>query len=334
MKRIKYIDALKFVAIASVIILHIAAIWDSTAILDTSIKNSREIFRFGVPLFIMITGMLTLNKEIDLDIFFKKKSVRIVYPLIFFFIISYLLNVYTNFLEVYWYCWMVIGVYLTIPIVNIFVKNAKENEMNYLILMIIITSIIYSLAQIYEIKLALDLDFFIGPTSYLILGYYLSKKEFNLSTNKIILISAFIFIIVSIYEIYFHNGLYWNNRDILISNLNMSFPHIVQSSSVLIFIKNLYSSVGGLFGKIREILESHYINNIILSFSRSSYGIYLVHMILYIGYIKPYFENIHMTGTNTLISIAILSVVLLTVSWLIIVILSRIPIINKFSGYY
>lgn len=182
MNRIKYVDALKFIAIFSIILLHISYIWGNTMMCGEKFNNIREIVRFGVPLFLMVTGMLTLNREIDLELFFKKKFVRIVYPLVFFFIIAFICHVYSNFLTVYWYCWMVIGVYLAIPILNIFIKHANEKEMKYFILMFLLSSLIYTLAQHFGLKLALDLDFFIGPASYLILGYYLANKEFKISS--------------------------------------------------------------------------------------------------------------------------------------------------------
>lgn len=41
------------------------------------------IFRFCVPVFVMITGVLMLNKEGEIGVFFKKRFVRIGLPLLF-----------------------------------------------------------------------------------------------------------------------------------------------------------------------------------------------------------------------------------------------------------
>lgn len=334
MNRIKYVDTLKFLAIFSIILLHFTQIYKDVGICNIYFNNVKEIFRFGVPLFLMITGMLMLNREIDLKLFFKKKVVRIVYPLIFFFLIALLLGIYKNLFLTYWYCWMIIGIYLAIPIINIFIKNAKENELDYLILLIIISSLIFSIVKIFNLKIALDLDFFIGPSSYLILGYYLSKKEFKISSpNKIALISLIIFILVTIYKIFNKDYLYFNNTEWVLSLLNLSFPQIIQTASLFIFIKYLYESSKGVFGKIRHVLEYKYINNLILSISRSSYGIYLFHLILLRGYIQPVFSKFSLTGTNTFILIILSSTGLLIVSWIVIVILSKIPIVKNFSGY-
>lgn len=334
MNRIKYVDMLKVIAIFSIILLHVLSIFDTTEVMNLAFTKIKQIPHFGIPLFLMITGMLTLNKDIDLKVFFKKKFVRIVYPLVFFFAIAYVLHIYTEFLTTYWYCWMVIGVYLAIPLLNILIKHIKPVEMDYFILLIIITSLIYSITYRLGIRIALDLDFFVGPTAYLVLGYYLSRKEFNMSANKMALISLVIFIAVSIFKVYFNKILCINGYGHIYSLLNVSTLQIIQVASIFLFFRYLYECSKGIFGKIRQVLETNYINKIILSISRSSYGIYLFHMLLLRGYIDVHFKNIPTTGTDTLIFSLVVSISLLIISWIGIVILGKIPVINKLSGYY
>ena len=334
MDRIKYVDALKFIAIFSIVLLHVSSIWNDIGCLGLTFDNLNEFTIFGVPLFIMVTGMLTLNREIDLEIFFKKKFVRIVYPLVFFFIIAYVLNIFSDFLTAYWYCWMIIAVYLAIPIINIFIKSASERDLEYFILMFIITSMVYSLAKTIGVQIALDMDFFIGPTAYLILGYYLSRKDFNISPNKMVLISLTLFLIISVIKVHFMGRTYINSNNIVYSWLNIDILQIIQTVSVFLLFRYLYSSSKGISHKIRNVLESDTINNLIISVSRSAYGIYLLHLTLLRGYIEPYFKNIHLTGFNTFISIWIISITLFLISWIVILILGRIPIINRLSGYY
>ena len=95
MNRIKYIDMLKFVAIFSIVIIHVAGIWTNTELLHLKFHELKEVVRFGVPLFLMVTGCLAFNKEIELSNLLKKKSVRIVLPVVFFTIVGILLSVYS-----------------------------------------------------------------------------------------------------------------------------------------------------------------------------------------------------------------------------------------------
>lgn len=304
--------------------------------LNITFYSIKEVVRFGVPLFLMITGMLTLNKEIDLEIFLKKKFVRIIYPLIFFLIIGVLLKIYNldSFLTTYWYCWMIIAIYLAIPVINKFISNSSMKEIEYFLALFIITSLIYTICLSQKLETALDLNFFIGPASYLILGYYLSRKDFKLSANKMVAINLLIFIGITLYKIYNKDFLYADVNFVVYSLLNLSIPQIIQCSSLFLLFRYLYESKSGISGRIRGILENTYINGFIMSVSRSSYGIYLFHMLILRGWIEPYFKNAStMSGFSTLVVGFGIGFGLLIISWLAIVILSRIPVLNKVSGY-
>ena len=87
--RIKYFDTLKFLAISGVIFLHCFILKKNIEIFHFNIVNLNQLGRFGVPLFLLISGALLLNREIELKSFFKKRFIRICYPLFFFIIIAY-----------------------------------------------------------------------------------------------------------------------------------------------------------------------------------------------------------------------------------------------------
>lgn len=334
MNRIKYIDALKFTAMFAIVLLHITQIWINTEFLGMKFLNWEEVFRFGVPLFLIVTGALAFNKEIELKSFLKKKIVRIIYPLIFFLIIVFLTSAYTSkYLSRFWYAWMVLGAYFAIPIVNIFIRNATDRDIEYFLVMFIFASLLYPLANAFDISFAFDINFFIGPISYVILGYYLSRKEFNLSPNKIVLISLVVFIISSLYKISHLNAFWLDRNFMLLSYLNLSFSQVIQAASMFLIIKYLYES-SGIFGAIRRFLENNTINRGILSISRSTYGIYFVHIIILRLWLQPNLYSIHLTGTQTVISILVISIGLFIVSWVITWILGKIPYVKLVSGYY
>ena len=63
--RIQYYDALKALAILGVIFLHSFLLWNpSVNILNHSISNLEHIGRFGVPVFLLISGALLLGRFI------------------------------------------------------------------------------------------------------------------------------------------------------------------------------------------------------------------------------------------------------------------------------
>ena len=71
--RIKYFDTLKFLAISGVIFLHCFILKKNIEIFHFNIVNLNQLGRFGVPLFLLISGALLLNREIELKSFFKKQ---------------------------------------------------------------------------------------------------------------------------------------------------------------------------------------------------------------------------------------------------------------------
>ena len=230
---------------------------------------------------------------------------------------------------------MIIAIYLAIPVINKFIANSSMKEIEYFLALFIITSLIYTIFLTQKGETALDLNFFIGPASYLILGYYLSKKDFKLSPNKMVLINLIIFVAITLYKIYNKDFLYVDRNFVVYSLLNLSVPQIIQCSSLFLLFRYLYESKSGISGAVKKVLENEYINGFILSVSRASYGIYLFHMLLLRGFIEPYFKNVStFTGFNTFITVFVLGFALLIVSWIAILILGKIPVIKKVSGYY
>ena len=332
--RIKYFDTLKFLAISGVIFLHCFILKKNVEILSFNVVNLNQLGRFGVPLFLLISGALLLNREIELKSFFKKRFVRICYPLIFFIIVAYFTKIYTHPLVSFWYCWMVLGAYLAIPIINVFVKYGTEKEIEYFLALFAITAILYQIFNTFNIEYSLDLNFFITPISYLILGYYLSVKEFDRSPNQIILISLVIFIISSILKIRYGNFFDIYPKMNLSSTLDLGILQILQVSSVFLMVRYTYSEhVTGIFAAVKGFLEVNVVNAFMLSVSRASYGMYLVHMLLLRQWVRPFFKTLNLSSTNMILAFIATFIGLFLVSWIITVILGKIPYVNKISGY-
>ena len=71
--RLEYIDLLKLLSILSIITLHVFKVWTQTEIMGIRIYGFTALVKFGVPVFIMISGALLLNREIEIGSFLKKK---------------------------------------------------------------------------------------------------------------------------------------------------------------------------------------------------------------------------------------------------------------------
>ena len=326
-KRIEYIDTLKFIAIFAVIGIHGFYLSGGAEILHFKISEFNQIFRFAVPLFLMITGALFLNKEIILEEYLKKRVVRVVYPLIFFTVLIYVTCISNRILSYYWYSWMIIGALLAIPVINKFIQHSEEKEIQYYLIIFIIFSIINQVLHFYKLRYALDISFFYTPVSYLVLGYYIFNKNTDYSPKLKVVLSVLLFIVATIVKIKTGNYIYSYE---FISWLDLSFFQIIQVSSVFIFVKTIYESKKSL---IYKILEINVFKKSILSVSRSSYGMYLVQHPLIFQIIKPIVDSIDMTGTQSFLLCVFSIIFVFFISWIIVVILSKVPILNKFSGY-
>ena len=217
---------------------------------------------------------------------------------------------------------------------NIFVKYASEKEIEYFLAVFVITALLYQTFKLFNIKYSLDLNFFITPISYLILGYYLSTKEFDKFPNKIILISFALFVISTILKMKFGNFFDIYPKMNLSSTLDLGILQIIQVSSVFLIVKNVYSEhVTGIFSSVKGFLETNIVNGFILSVSKASYGMYLVHMLFLKYYVRPFFKTLTLSSTNMVIACFAVFVALFLGSWIITVILGKIPYINKISGY-
>lgn len=86
--RLQYIDLLKVLSIFAIISIHVFMVWQNAEVKNINIYAFSSIVRFGVPVFVMISGALLLNRDIEITSFLKKKVRRLVTPFIFYYILT------------------------------------------------------------------------------------------------------------------------------------------------------------------------------------------------------------------------------------------------------
>ena len=339
-ERIYYLDILKSIAIFSVIFIHVFALGYSSQVKGITVSDFSEIFKFAVPIFLMITGTLLLNRNYDsISLFLKNKLSRIIFPYLFWMIfiilslvipngilaypnaVEYIIFSFFNF-PLAWYFWLMIGVYFLIPVLNEFIKKDDLNASKYIVVMFIVSSILYQVLSLFKTYTFIDLTFFILPVGYLCLGYFLANYDFN-NKKLIFTVSFVIFIISSIIELLFNQSFnltlcFSNLSSGYASSMDLSIIRILQASSLFLFIKYLP-------------FEKFKMKKIIQSISKSTYGIYLVHIFVYL----LVFHYVPVIGSGKTVFLTLLSgsVFVFLVSWVIVLIASKIPFISKFSGY-
>ncbi|WP_243347064.1 acyltransferase [Parabacteroides sp. FAFU027] len=295
--------------------------------------------RFAVPVFVMLSGALLLDRELPVKDFLKKRFSRILYPFLFWSLIYIAVSLYykslhghhLNWSNVpawigkllingssyhFWYIYMILGLYLFIPVLGKWIRNCPRKEMYYFLAIWFVVQFLNT-PYLIEYKPKLRLDYFADYPGYLVLGYLLSKASFHRIKHK-----SFVFLSLSIallafavcmaiYDKYHpgHRAGDW---------FSPTAPNVILlASSVFLFFKSLH---------IRNTI----IVSVLAFISRYSYGIFLVH-VLVLSRMANWFQ-IHWNFTHPVIAIPVTAIVCLILSATLIFLLRKIPGLKTLAG--
>lgn len=342
--KLSWTTNLRVVATISVIVVHVAAeilyqygyvsnfVWWTGNVYDS-------FARFCVPVFVMLTGVLMLSRTYELNEFLKKRFSRIVLPFLFWSLVYAMIALNDNisaghemsFLEIIewvihlllngssyhlWYIYMIIGIYLFVPIISKWIQNATEKEILYFILIWIFTLIINE-PLLCSFRINVDLTYFSGFIGYLVLGYYLSIKSFSYRKgimNAIAVFMVFIGVSITIF------GTYYLSHD---NNRFEEYFYNYNTLNVLMVCVGLF-----LFFKNLEINNPIVVKSTNF-ISKYSYGIYLVHVLIlrFLSIIKINYDFI-----NPVFAIPLVTLMCLLISTLVIYSINKLPYGKYISG--
>lgn len=204
---------------------------------------------------------------------------------------------------------MIFGVYLSVPIINKFVLNASTKEIEYFIGVFILAAIFYQFTLFFHVEHYFNLNFFVAPIGFLVLGYYLSVKEFKMDPKKLMILMAVMFLAATFVKMLETGAVVPKNfaldyaatqSPILSSWVDVSIFEILQAGSLFIIFKHLN------FKSFRKA---------VVSISNVSYGMYLINYLI-MFYLSPFFINWARSGVEICIAIVVMSVGVFVISWL------------------
>lgn len=326
-ERIFYYDALRAFAIIAVIICHVDGFFGPLTSTTQVIAQMtfHDIGRIGVPIFLMISGALLLNRDYpDLSQFLKKRFARIIYPFIFWIILilgqlyyynynsSFIWKVFIGEPSITWYFWTLIGIYLFIPVINSFIKEYGEKGLKYFLAIWFIIMILKTF-NAYPLWSYFDLSYFAGYIGYPILGYYLANRKFKMSDSKVCLMGL-IMLIVSLSVFVYLNYYKSPAIDLIYQNV----PIIFMGTGLFLFVQYLDKT------HKFDSIKGNFIGKAISSLSLYSYGMYFSHVLVvkFLSYHNP----------HTHLMFPVMFVLIIFLSWLMPYILSKIPYVKIFSG--
>ena len=340
MERIRYIDYLRFFASFAVVFFHVSG---SCGIqLELSIRESlvmglyHNLVTWCVPIFIMISGTLFLSPDREKN-FIRLFSHNILHLIIVwsFWSLVYALYQFIIYDDAtikglivhllrghfhQWFLWLMIGLYMLVPIVRILVSNRKITEY-YLILSLVFSFIIpfyldtlraflpvlQPLINIGEVWIDnTQLSNLNGYCFYFVLGYYLHTYINTARAEKF-------FIVLGILAFLFNELLFYYCH---LEDQRISFA--VQFISPTVLLESI--AVFFIFKK----MDCKFSGKCVMS--KYSLGIYMIHMlVLYICMSLGF----TMTSVPVVFGVPFISIMCFVISMVVIAVLYRIPFINK-----
>lgn len=192
-------DRLRNLATVLVITIHVAGpVAHNTTEYQTWYWWSANLWdsfsRPSVPLFIMLSGFLLLGKDYPLGNFLKKRFIRVAIPWVVWSIVYIIYNYLAHgspatikeallqFVENkvhyhLWFIYLILGLYLTYPILRPWARSARDEDFWYFFALAALGTWVYKiLYQFYGIGLGLYFELFTNQVGTFVLGYYLGAK--------------------------------------------------------------------------------------------------------------------------------------------------------------
>lgn len=347
-----YVDLIRTVAIAAVILLHASGEWTITSLQLSQMSKLQlvgwstvdlyqTLARIGVPLFIMLTGALLLqpSKNESLSTFFKKRWARIGLPVLFwsaayfawdFLVMHYPCNLtviaagildgpYTQF----WYIYVLIGLYLLTPILRVFVAHADETLLKYFVILWLVgVAIIPVLGLVTPLTLNTNVFLITGFVGYFVLGTYVLLVQMRRSTISSFMIFGFALTAITTYllaatvggeEMYF---------------FQQYFSPTVVLASVMLFLLLLAFKPPSI-----EKANPSKVNKLLAAISQNTLAIFLFHVMILESLENGYFGfALNRNTLNPIIEVPLMTVIVLFASLGIILLLKKVPYLKKIIG--
>lgn len=337
-------DILRVLAAFSVVMLHSAAqFWYDLDVRSTEwiVANSYDaVFRFGVPVFVMISGAIFLDKEYTLDIkrLYKHNILRLVVLYVIWSVVYGLYDarnwdwkvagVKTILREMLngryhlWFIPMIAGIYVLLPVLKSWVENAKQKTIEYFLMIFFVLQIcsetIRALVLSDEIHYILDLskvEMACGYIGYFVLGYYLAHHGISIKVKKILNVLVVPAIVANVVLGFL---LAWR-VNAPVAMIYDSFGIFTFIISVVLFVyvleKGKKVNAGVKSGKVWKEL------------SEDTLGVYVMH----VGLMEFTMElGVHSMRIPNVVGIPLYAVICFAVCALAATLLRRIPFVGRF----
>jgi surface polysaccharide O-acyltransferase-like enzyme len=349
------VDLIRTIAMIGVIMLHAAGQWIITSkeihqltplgITRWAIVDIYQTFGvIAVPLFLMLTGALLLQPEKrkeSLSVFFKKRWVRIGLPFFFWATVYFvwdfvvqkipfsfvvigqgMLNgAYTQF----WYIYVLVGLYLVTPLLRALLANADRTLTKYFIILWVLgVAIMPFFGLLSPFNLNSNVFVIGGFVGYFVLGTYLTGVKMRRSMLWIFMILGIALTAIGTYVLATVNagtGMYFFQEYIS--------PTVILAS-VMMFL--LLFTIQPTTSVQKESVPPKR-NKLLKVISENTLAIFFIHVIVLESFQNGYFGfAINRFTIDPIIEVPLITAIVLFASLAIILLLKKIPCMNRLLG--
>ncbi len=343
-KRMVHYDLLRILAAFSVVMLHSSAqFWYSLDINSKEwlIANSYDaLFRFGVPVFVMLSGAVFLPKERELNIkrLYTHNILRVAAAYVFWSALYGLRDSMAfDFTQVGWkevvkemvmgryHLWflpMIAGIYAILPVLRVWVQNAERKNLEYFLLLFFVLQILSrtlraAVSSVYldYVLNTLQVDLVCGYVGYFVLGYYVACVGIPRKYHKIIYCCVLPAVILNVVL-----------GNVLSLRAGTPLGEIYDSFGLFTFciVLACFLFFTEVVGKIRFSGKAE---RIITEISRGTMGVYVMHVGL-MEVLKPH--GIHCMMLPNIVGIPIYALLCFVFCLAVASLLRRVPFVGKY----
>ena len=339
--RIISFDVLRIIAAFAVVMLHVTSdrLITSFPSNEWEIRNVYDSFvRWCVPVFVMISGALFLNhgRKISVGRLYKKNILHLIF---IFFVWSFIYAIYLAIVKCdynvshilfriiegpvhFWFLKMLIGLYVTIPILRMITQN-KQSEEYFLILALItvfVLPMIFTFIGLYSESYksfallhynAYGIRIASGYVGYFVLGHYLYTYRLSGLVKKFIYIMGLFSVLSVIFLTHWYCHRINASSELFYGNLNVFT--LLESIAIYLAIIEL------------KISKEYY--PLVSRLSSLSLGVYLSHFLVIMLFNNLF--GIDSGSFNPLFFIPCYSLIVFVLSCLVVSLIMKIPILKK-----
>ena len=318
--RLYWIDAIRSFACLCVITTHAPMPGLGEGYQIKAVYNYFSIAGASI-LFFMISGALVLYKPKPVIPFLKKRLSRIVFPMVFWTIVSLLIEVaisdmtWSEFclhiikipigpqVGTYWFIYVIFGIYLLTPILATWFERCSKKDLQ---LYLGLWGVTLLLPYFSEFKVMVDfehgyLHYFYGYLWFAVMGYYI-RRYVNIPHFKWWHYAVFAGLVI------LPGILYLTPMDHRAIQNRMAL-HVVALCICYFII-------------LKHFKYSNKMKHLCFKFAQHSFGIYLVHIIVMRKFLWPMFDNVDVSYA---IQVPLITLLTAVISYFVIRLFSYLP---------